>query len=364
MEVNFGKGGNDQSKQAAQTYRSNESTSSIFEYFKKFLEFFFAGNNDIKNMNYSACAEQISLNLKQRGFVPEDLFENSKGKNLFAERFAKVSKLGYQQQATALAGVFSKKEFNSIQNGSDAQIKDACQKFADQFLKNSGVESGTYSIEFGDAKGDLGRYIDNGVNGQSITIDLEAIKKLENPAELWMTLAHELTHMVDSSKNKASGVMSRKGFGLSEHNLVGCVNDNAPPFVKKMEQVYYEVNPHERSARQGELVALEFMMQMQPDATMKHYIKQSLKDFQAYQRSTLKTLNTRVEELIADYERSKSSFGFDAATMNYVKKVMDDLKEMKEKGLLDFDEDLKALEESEVIKNRNKEDIHASVLGE
>ena len=370
--VDFGKGGKDQSKKAAENGNANGSGSNIFEYVKKFLDFFFTGNENIKNMDYSACAEQVELNLKTRGFAAEDLFDNPKGVNLFAERFAKVSKLGYQQQATSLVGVFSKKEFNSIQNGSETQIKEVCQKFADQFLKNSGVESGTYSIEFGDAKGDLGRYIDKGLNGQSVVIDLNAIRKLENPAELWMTLAHELTHMVDSSRNKADmvdssrnkedGKMSRKFFGLSEHNLVGSVNEDAPDFVKRMEEIYYDVNPHERSARQGELVALEFMMQMQPDETMKKYIKQSLKSFQNYQRNTLKTLQSKVDNLIEEYETGK--FSYDVKTMQYVERVMEDLKKMKEEGLLDISDDLKALNDSRQIESKYMSESAVSALGE
>ncbi len=361
-EVKFGK---NLSEYSNNIESQDNFEPSVFEYIKEFIKLFFDGNQNFGDMNYSACAKWVSKNLKQNGIMAENIFDNPNGKNLFAERFAKVSKLGYQQQATALAGVFSKKDLGSLQTKNDAEIKAFCEKFSNQFLQNSGLSTDSYSIEI-DSKegGDLGNYVDMGANGQKIVINVSEIRKLDNPAELIMTLAHELTHMVDSSINKADGKMSRKGYGLSEHNIVGSVNKNAPDFVRKMEQVYYDVNPHERSARQGELVALEFMMQMQPDETMKKYINKSLKDFQAYQKNTLKSLQTRVDELFAEYNNSINSFGYDAETMAYIDKVMADLNKMKEEGLLDIANDLRALQESESVKNRNREEVQASELGE
>lgn len=296
---------------------------------------------------------------------PQNLLEDQNGEKLLAERFAKVAKNGYQQQATALLGYFSKDDFNSIRFGSDAQIKDFCEKFSDKFLQNSGIEKKDYEVLFSNS-GDLGTYVDKGVNGQSITINIDAIRKMDNPAEVMMTLAHELTHMVDSSVNKGLGKVSRKGFGLEEHNLVGGVSENATGFVKRMEEVYYKANPHERSARQGELVALEFMMGMQPDADMKNYINKSLKSFQNYQRKTIETIKDKVEPLIREYQSGDATRGYDDKTVAYIDKVMADLIQMKVDGLLNFDKELNAIQASQEIENKdkNKNQIIDQIMGE
>ena len=175
------------------------------------------------------------------------------------------------KQANALVNEFSREEFNLIMagNGTVAGMRDLeafCEKFANNFLQNSGLKVGTYEIKFSDS-GDLGTYTDNG-GKQFITININKINKMDNPAEVIMTLAHELTHMVDSSLNKKEGEV----FGLSRNNEVGGVDKNATGFVARMQSVYYKVNPHERSARRGELVALEFMANMQPGETIKKYI--------------------------------------------------------------------------------------------
>ena len=355
-EVDFGKTGNKQNQ------KDFSYEPSILTYIKEFLENLFLGSNDFIDMDYTSCAKHVSMNLKQRGFSGEDFFDNPKGKNLFAERFAKVSKLGYQQQATALVGVFTKKEFQAIQSGSDEEVKNFCRKFANNFLQNCNVPQDTYSIEFTDnGSGDLGGYVDGGINGQKIVININEIRKYSNPAEILMTLAHELTHMVDSSRIKGDNKASRKGFGFSEHNLVGTTHKNAPDFVKRMEKIYYEANPHERSARRGELVALDFMMQMQSDETMKKYISKSLRLFQSYQ-SNLKTLQSRVDELIMDYKNN--NFSCDEKTREYIDRVMEDLIKMKNEGLLDVSDDLKAIEDAEEIKNKNSGSVLGSELGE
>lgn len=356
-EVDFQKAGQSKRKD-----EKKQSDPSIFSYIKRFIAEYFG-------LDFASVDEQsihaIAGDLQTGGVTREQLFENPNGQNLLAERFAKVSKQSHQQQATALLGVFSKKEFNSIVNGSDSELQDFCKKFADQFLQNSGIDQGNYKITFGRAGGDLGRYRDHGVNGQEIIIDINAIRKLGNPAEALMTLAHELTHMVDSSVNKELGNVSRRGMGLSEHNLVGSVDQNATGFLREMEDVYYLANPHERSARQGELVALEFMMGMNPNPTMKAYIDRSLKGFKNYQKQTLTALQTRVDSLIAKYESQRNSLGYDAKTMQYIETVMEDLKQMKAKGILNIKEDLKALEDANAMENDQSINVnYVSGLGE
>lgn len=337
---------------------TGKADSVVVTYLKEFLKNLLGLETEVDEFTVKSIATEFGNN----GISKQDLFENPNGANLFAERFSKVSKQGHQQQATALLGEFSKSEFNSIRTGSDAEIMAFCEKFANNFLQNSGLEVGTYEINFSNT-GDLGTYTDKGVNGQSITINIEAIRKMKNPAEVLMTLAHELTHMVDSSANKAIGKVSRRGMGLSEHNLVGGVDENSTGFLRRMEDIYYKANPHERSARRGELVALEFMMGMQPDETMKAHIKKSLESFQNYQIKTIQTLQSQVGPLIEEYNRTRNSLGYDEKTMAYIDRVMEDLKKMQAEGVLNFDKDLQALRASQGIGQAHQVE-NATALGE
>ena len=300
--------------------------SSILQYLKEFLARALLGveKDSLEEIVINSDAiESIERDFSKNGITAQDLFENPNGSNLFAERFAKVEKLGHKQQAVALLGEFSKKEFDSVIKGSDDEIKGFCKRFSNKFLQDSGLEVGTYEIDFSNS-GDLGNYLDKGENGQKITINIQKIKKLKNPAELMMTLTHELTHMVDSSLNKGEGAK----YGLGRHNEVSGVDKNATGFVKRMQEIYYKVNPHERSARRGELVALEFMMGMQPDPTMKKYIERSRTSFKNYQGKVLEAFD-KVDGLIAEYE----SMGLDkkenlSKEERYIVRVMEDLKEM------------------------------------
>lgn len=317
--------------------------------------------NEIKITDYSV--DNLAKIIQEKGIFSNQLFDNQYNENLLAERYAMVSKQGHQQQAEALLGEFSKDEFAVLKNGSDDKIRDFCERFANKFLQNSGLEIGTYDINFSNT-GDLGTYSDSGTKGQSITINLEAVREMDNPAEVLMTLTHELTHMVDSSVNKGHGQASRKGFGLEEHNMVGGVSEGSTGFLREMEEVYYKVNPHERSARQGELVALEFMNEMQTDETMKSYVDKSLVSFQNYQIKTIETIKEKVEPLIKRYQSGEELQGYDDKTKAYIDNVMADLIQMKYEGLLDFTKDLEALKETKSMGNQIKVDNFVSSLGE
>ena len=320
----------------------------LFEYLKEFIcAVLGIEKTEAQSSGIDLSANNISRHFAESEITQQHLFDNPNGLNLFAERFSKVSKQCHQQQATALLGVFSKDEFKAVMNGSDQEIKQFCQKFSHQFLQNSGLSSDTYSIVFRNS-GDLGVYRDFGER-QEISINIQEIRKLKNPAEVVMTLAHELTHMVDSSVNKGIGNVSRKGYGLSEHNLVGSVGANSVGFIRKMENVYYKINPHERSARHGELVALDFMMGMQPDATMKRYIERSKEGFKSYQRDVINAFG-QVDSLIEEYDKMELSNKSNlTAEEKYIVKVMEDMKIMcadKAKVQEEINRELRALDDA------------------
>lgn len=349
----------------------------IVKYLRQFLKCLFGSSLEKVDDD---SVQAIARKFNQKGIKSKDLFDNpnnltglSNISEILAERYKTVEKLGYQQQANALVNEFSREEFNLImaENGTVAGMKDLqsfCRKFADNFLQNSGLKVGTYEIQFSDS-GDLGTYTDIG-HKQFITININKINKMDNPAEVIMTLAHELTHMLDSSLNKKEGEV----FGLSRNNAVGGVDENASGFVARMQSVYYKVNPHERSARRGELVALEFMANMQPGERIKKYIKESIAGFQEYLGRTIEVAQTQLEPLIDEYmQMGLKDKKVLTPEEKYIVKVMEDLikmynekdKDGNSKLLKDLQEDMVALSASENIAQKLESqtfDNGASVL--
>ena len=92
------------------------------------------------------------------------------------------------------------------------------------------------------------------------------------------------------------------------------------------------MNPNERSAREGELIALEFMMGMNPDPTMKAYIEKSINSYKSYQDKVLANfaeLDVLESQLKAIEGQIRSS-----ETKNIIRARMDYLKALKQQNLL------------------------------
>lgn len=275
-----------------------QSSSIIVKYLKKLLKLLF--EDDLhpeqfgQDFDFTNCAKSIESNFKAGGITEHELFENPHGANLFAERYGKVVKQGNDKQATYLLGVFSKEEFASLKNGNMQEIKNFCEKYAKTILEQSGIKASTVPITFNPV-GSMGEYIDYG-NRQEVNINLNEVRAMKNPAEIVMILQHELTHAIDSTKNKSEGKADKDGYGLSE-NLVGNLkdidknifvkNESDRPIVqdyfKRLSEMCYRLNPNERSARQGELTAIKFMQKMVSEKSMQDYISDSIDRYNRYQ---------------------------------------------------------------------------------
>lgn len=282
------------------------TTSVIVKYLKKFLKLLFedefGSEKDGKDFDFSNCARSIEQDFKSNGITENDLFENPHGVNLLAERYGKVVKQDNNSQATRLLGVFSKQEFASLKTGNMQDIRNFCEKYAKTILEQSGINASLVPITFNPV-GSMGEYIDYG-NRQSVNINLNEVRAMKNPAEVVMILQHELTHAIDSTKNKSEGNVTKEGYGLQE-NLVGNLeNIDKNIFVKnesdrgvvqnyfqRLSEMCYRLNPNERSARQGELAAIEFMQCMTDDKTMKDYINKSIDSYNKYQNLVIQDMN-------------------------------------------------------------------------
>lgn len=325
----------------------NVERPTIFEYIKKILKILFSDGFDLDfetakgmanfnpHQDYTVVAKEIEENFKTAGIVPEDMFENPKGQNLETERYGKLVEQGKQQQATFLLGEISKKDFDVLKTNNESEIKNFCLKYANQILSQNEIKENDVQITF-NPTGDIGNYYDYG-NRQEININLQAIKKMRNPAEVVLTLSHELQHAIDSTKNKRAGKTLKGGYGLLD-NLVGDVSKdlqfvenkridikdakgnvvkdsngnietfNPREFLAELNSVCYRVNPNEINAREAELTSIRFMrgmMENNLDKTMQKYIDNSVKGYNSYQQSVIDAMN-KIAEMRLTYSRVES----------------------------------------------------------
>lgn len=343
-----------------------EPKHPILDYIKKFLlKVFFGIESGKKESDYSACAKQIEQDFNQGGIYAEDMFENSQGNNLLAERYGKIVKQGYEQQATYLLGEISKEEFNSLKSGNDQEIMNFCGNYARTILKMSGLDERIVPITF-EPKGEIGSYTDYG-NRQEVNININKVKEMKNPAEVVMTIQHELTHAIDSSihksdvKKKLGDEAPDKIYGLTD-NLVGdtsqgieSVKDEAPEvynYVVKLQEICYRINPNERSARIGELTAIKFMKGMHPDKDMQKYIDKSIDSYNSYQNKVIANI-AECETVAQKYETvngksvvkdgGRSILVVKDSTKKIIEKRLGYIESLKQRGMLDPTQEKEAI---------------------
>lgn len=347
------------------------TTSIIVKYLKKLLKLIFeddfSSGKSVAGFDFDNCARKNEQDFKSGGITAETMFENPHGLNLFAERYGKIVKQGNDKQATQLLGVFSKSEFASLKSGNMQQIRSFCEKYAKTVLEQSGIDANLVPITF-EPRGAMGEYMDYG-NRQSVNINMNEVVAMQNPAEVVMILQHELTHAIDSTKNKSEGNVTREGYGLTE-NLVGGLDgiekdvhakDNkdrgvVQDYYIRLNEMCYRLNPNERSARQGELTAIMFMKDMQNDDSMKTYIDKSIESYNRYQRLVVEDAknipgieNEYVSKIQVLIEKGGITDKLIIERLNYLKSL----------DLAKFNEQ-QAIEEAKKI----QQDIEQSQIGE
>ena len=362
----------------------------LVEYIKAFLRKIFGiekGDETLKtaiysgklNSDFDLSARNVSKHLIEQGITIPELFDNppqltapaggsggldkTQTMQLFASRYGNVVKKGNQQQANYLLGVFSQDEFDALKGENETQMKAFCEKFAKSFLRNCGLKEGAYTLTFNkyDNGGNVnaaGSYVDFGADGQNINVNLDQVMAIKNPAEVVMILAHELTHLVDSSVNKGQGLMTKEGFGLL-NNTIGGTNglegversesSEVYDFVVHLSEICYRLNPNERSAREGELIALEFMKGMNPDATMQGYIEKSINSYTAYQKKVIENYH----EIDSLGEKLKSIEGQirNSETKKIIHERLDYLRQLKQQNLLNVSGVERTVEQANEIKS-------------
>lgn len=222
-----------------------------------------------------------------------------KAEELAIDPEKEILAVGYEQQAQSILGTDTSdpsyynlaKKFETLNNGekvlSGPAVEEFCRFYVHNFLHAHNVKDIEVSFT---SKGALGSYIDYGTS-QAININLQKLKKMGSYTELAQTLSHELTHAVDSSRNKLAGKVNEDGTGLlnnMEEDISGSgATGDVLKLLNKVNKECYVVNPNERSARTGELSALLFMQKMATsNPALQNELAASISRYITYQQKT------------------------------------------------------------------------------
>ncbi len=221
---------------------------------------------------------------------------NKKAEDLILNPETEVLGISYLEQVESVLGTDTSdpnysdlaRKFETMNNGekclTGAAVKEFCLAYVHDFLSKRNVAD--IEVTFNN-KGALGSFYDD---EHRININLEKLKKIGSYTELAMTLSHELTHTVDSTKSKLMGADGLQN-DISEKFKHKSENDDVNAFMKKLLKLSYKVNPNERSARLGEISALIFMTKVgSKDPSIQAEIKKSIASYKRYQKTTIETI--------------------------------------------------------------------------
>ena len=229
--------------------------------------------------------------------------------------------LAYEQQAQYLLGMDTSdpdyhhlaKKYEAIGTSGERcltgpAVKEFCLYYVKNFLHASNIKNINVTFE---PKGALGSYIDAGAT-QSININLKKLEKMGSFTELAMTLSHELTHAVDSTKNKTQGIYNENGGGLIgdiDNDISGSgAKGEVKALLVDLKSFCYHINPNERHARLGELSALIFMQEVgATDRKVKAEIYTSVQKYIKYQQKTINMIK-ELPQKISEFSRLRQEF--------------------------------------------------------
>ena len=234
--------------------------------------------------------------------------------------------LNYEQQAAALCecGPELSDKFEAI-NGetkvlTGKAVEEFCEFYVHNFLSSNNVSD--IEVTF-NARGALGTFHDG--KRPRININLNKLQKMGSYTELAMTLSHELTHAVDSSKNKSEGNFNKRGGGLlntiSENISAYDGPEEGKELLVELKSYCYHINPNERHGRIGELSALMFMNKVGgKDPKIKQEMNASVAKYVAYQKKTvdmIQSLSTKLPEFSAKFQALVDSGKIQPGTKAY-----------------------------------------------
>ena len=207
------------------------------------------------------------------------------------------------------------------------------KSFADAFMKAHGLNPIEVKVEksCSDGTKTMGEYIDSG-NSHRIEIYQDNIN---NITEFAATLAHELSHAVDSSLSKIDGKDGIQGsfnFDITDNGASGIDAAKAKAFLKELNIMCYQADPCEQTARNGEQIGLDFVLNMTKDGPDRDRIKNQVEEYKQKDKDTQARVN-RVRENLQDpsyieqLQQKLDGLNVDSSTKSKIQKRIDYLKE-------------------------------------
>ena len=207
-------------------------------------------------------------------------------------------------------------------------LKEFCTNFTNSYMSAHGL--GGIEIRFlnDSSNSAMGEYFDCG-SSHYIEINLAKVNGL---VELTATLAHELTHAVDSCYHKEQGKYNKYGGGILDGTSTDISNSGltgeAKKLLKDLNMKCYKADPCEQRARNGEHIGIDFVERLAGEEFASEI--NEYRDTDNKYQAKVDEINAGLSEYIAEAERKIESLGLDHNSNGY-KMLMEKIEYLKER---------------------------------
>lgn len=321
---------------------------------EKILSNFF----DLEQLNINEIADEKVDKFLGKTYTARLGYLNNKATELALDPEKDILSLSYLEQAQSLLGtntagneyVDLSRKFETLSSGEKCltgkAVEEFCLSYVHNFLSAHNVADIKVTFE---NKGELGTFYDS---KYEININLEKLRKKASYTELAMTLSHELTHAVDSARNKVAGEGGLVN-DISENYSTSSNNPEVRKYMQVLKSISYHINPNERNARLGEISALLFMSEVGfNDSETKQEISKSAKSYIRYQKNTKNMIESLPNKIIEYKEQLKSFVSQGAIPRNskLYNEILERLEYIENFGLgSSVEEEIKSIEYAEKI---------------
>ena len=184
-------------------------------------------------------------------------------------------------------------------------IKDFCEEYASIFMRAHNLQP--IKLEYVSSGGDKGTYVDF---GRTHVIRINCAK-VENIVDLMTTLTHELTHAVDSSRNKVHGRYNERTGGglmhsLSDFDMLQMAGSMTKEQFEKFKKEYYLTNYDEVRGRCSEYEALTLASDILGGVDLPPELRNKYQTIISGEQKRLDGLNGQTIDLVVARERNIS----------------------------------------------------------
>ena len=236
-------------------------------------------------------------------------------------------------------------------------LQDFCTTFSNSYMQAHGLSGVEIKFINDPSNTAIGEYYDCGTS-QYIEVNLAKISGDKGIVDLTTTLAHELTHAVDSSYHKVHGQYNKYGGGIVDSISTDIsnsgLNGRAYELLKDLNYKCYKADPCEQRARDGEQIGVDFVRQLAGDEFKEEIAKYNKSNSQ-YQEK-VNAVKANLDSYIAEKESEFASLSIDPSSKGYsmIKEKLAYLRERAEIERVNATDKIKGKREE--IQKQGKED--------